>query len=164
MTFQRLVPATLALADGVPFAAAYGDVYHSADGGLAQARHVFLGENRLPQRWARRERFVILETGFGLGLNFLATWDAWRRDPQRPRQMHYVAVEKPPFQPADLARLHATWPERDALSQQLRAAWPPLVPGFHRLLLEQGKLVLTLVFGDIADCLPRIDAAAEAIY
>ncbi len=164
MTFQRLVPATLALADGVPFAATYGDVYHSADGGLAQARHVFLGGNRLAERWARRERFVILETGFGLGLNFLATWDAWRRDPQRPRQLQYVAVEKHPFQAADLARLHATWPELDALSQQLRAAWPPLVPGFHRLLLEQGKLVLTLVFGDIADCLPRIEAAADAFY
>ena len=34
--------------------------------------------NGLPGRWAGRDRFVVLETGFGLGLNFLATWRAWR--------------------------------------------------------------------------------------
>ena len=39
---QSLVPATLAFQDGTPYSAAYGDVYHSAAGGPAQARHVFL--------------------------------------------------------------------------------------------------------------------------
>jgi len=164
MPFQRLIPATLAFADGIPYATAFGDVYHSADGGLGQARHVFLGGNRLPQRWRAQRRFVILETGFGLGLNFLATWDAWRSDPARAQQLHYLAIEKHPFRADDLALLHARWPELAALSQQLRAAWPPLVPGFHRLLLDRGRVVLTLVFGDIADCLSRIDAAADAFY
>lgn len=164
MSFHRLIPATLSFADGVPYAPAFGDVYHSADGGLAQARHVFLGGNRLPERWRGARRFVILETGFGLGLNFLATWDAWRRDPQRAQTLHYVAIEKHPFQAADLERLHALWPELAPLSAALRGAWPPLTPGFHRLLLDGGQVVLTLVFGDIADCLPQIDAAVDAFY
>jgi len=164
MPFQRLTPASLAFHDGVPFAPAYGDIYHSADGGLAQARHVFLGGNRLPARWRGRDRFTILETGFGLGLNFLATWSAWRDDPARPHRLHYLAIEKHPFRADDLAQLHAAWPELATLAQQLRAAWPPLVPGFHRLLLEQGQVVLTLVFGDIRDCLRQIDAAVEAFY
>ncbi|MFZ1908158.1 MAG: transposase, partial [Burkholderiales bacterium] len=44
-----LVPATLAHApDGTPYSEAYGDVYHSAAGGPAQARHVFLAGNGLP--------------------------------------------------------------------------------------------------------------------
>lgn len=164
MSSQRLVPATLSFVDGVPYAEAFGDVYHSADGGMAQARHVFLGGNRLPERWRDRRRFVILETGFGLGLNFLATWMAWRDDPQRPQQLHYVSIEKHPFSAADLARLHALWPELAELSDALRAAWPPLVPGFHRLLLDEGRVVLTLVFGDVAECVPQIDAAADAFY
>jgi len=42
------------------------------------ARHVFLRGNDLPARWQGRERFVVLETGFGLGNNFLAAWQAWR--------------------------------------------------------------------------------------
>mgnify|MGYP002145698555 CR=1 FL=1 len=71
--------ASLILADdGTPISPAYGDVYHSAAGGHAQAKHVFMAGNGLPERWQRASRFVILETGFGLGINFLATWLAER--------------------------------------------------------------------------------------
>ncbi|RZI44783.1 bifunctional tRNA (5-methylaminomethyl-2-thiouridine)(34)-methyltransferase MnmD/FAD-dependent 5-carboxymethylaminomethyl-2-thiouridine(34) oxidoreductase MnmC [Herbaspirillum sp. HC18] len=164
MPFHRLVPAVLSFSDGVPYAESFGDVYHSADGGLEQARHVFLGGNGLPGRWRGRRRFTILETGFGLGLNFLATWLAWREDAERSECLHYVAIEKHPFSADDLAQLHARWPELAALSETLRAAWPPLMSGFHRLLLDEGRVMLTLVFGDIADCLPQIEAAADAFY
>ena len=41
-----------------------------------------------------RDRFVVLETGFGLGNNFLATWAAWRADPRRCRQLHFVSIEQ----------------------------------------------------------------------
>jgi tRNA 5-methylaminomethyl-2-thiouridine biosynthesis bifunctional protein len=164
MPAQRLIPATLKLQDGVPYADAYGDVYHSADGGLEQARHVFLAGNGLPERWRLRRSFTILETGFGLGLNFLATWQAWRDDPRRSAQLHYVAVEKHPFAAPDLQTLHALWPQLQPLSAQLCDAWPPLVAGFHRLTLDEGRVVLTLVFGDIADGMPEIQAAADAFY
>jgi tRNA 5-methylaminomethyl-2-thiouridine biosynthesis bifunctional protein len=159
-----LTPASLSFVDGVPYGEAFGDIYHSADGGLAQARHVFLGGNRLPERWRDRDRFVILETGLGLGLNFLATWMAWRADPARAKQLHYVTIEKHPFSVDDLAQLHTIWPELADLSAALRAAWPPLVPGFHRLLLDHGRVALTLIFGDIADCLPQVDARVDAFY
>src|SRR6476661_900913 len=88
---------------GTPFSSEFGDIYHSADGGPAQARHVFLDGNALPTRWQGRESFVIVETGFGLGLNFLATWQAWRDDPRRSRRLHFVSVERAPFSRADLA-------------------------------------------------------------
>lgn len=160
------MPAALAWQDGVPYAEHFGDVYHSADGGLEQARHVFIGGNELPQRWRGRERFAILETGFGLGLNFLATWQRWQDDPERCPRLHYTAIEKHPFHPDDLARLHALWPELGALSAELLAAWPPLVPGFHHIELAQGKVLLTLAFGDVAHCLPQVDAGAgfDAFY
>ena len=45
-----LVPAKLDFRDDTPYSAAYGDVYHSAGGGPAQARHVFLAGNGLPER------------------------------------------------------------------------------------------------------------------
>ena len=75
-------PARLHFKEGTPYSEAYGDVYHSEAGGPAQARFVFLQGNEVQRRWAGRERFVILETGFGLGLNFLATWQAWRGQPR----------------------------------------------------------------------------------
>ena len=36
--------------EGVPFAPAFGDIYHPRAGALQQARHVFLAGNGLPQR------------------------------------------------------------------------------------------------------------------
>ncbi|HKI63830.1 MAG TPA: bifunctional tRNA (5-methylaminomethyl-2-thiouridine)(34)-methyltransferase MnmD/FAD-dependent 5-carboxymethylaminomethyl-2-thiouridine(34) oxidoreductase MnmC [Burkholderiales bacterium] len=160
-----LVPATLAFApDGTPYSEQYGDVYHSAAGGPAQARHVFLAGNGLPGRWRGRRGFSVLETGFGFGLNFLATWAAWREDVARCERLHFVSLEKHPFVAADLERLHARYPEFAECAAALRAAWPPLVPGVHRLELERGRVVLTLAFADAADALRELRLAADAIY
>ncbi len=160
-----LVSATLAFsADGNPWSETFRDVYHSADGALGQARHVFLGGNGLPGRWQERDRFVVLETGFGTGLNFLATWQAWRDDPRRCGRLHFISVEKHPFHAADLASLHAPHEVLAGVSAELRAAWPVLVPGVHRLVFDGESVVLTLFFAEIADALPQMRLAADAIY
>ncbi|HET9701780.1 MAG TPA: bifunctional tRNA (5-methylaminomethyl-2-thiouridine)(34)-methyltransferase MnmD/FAD-dependent 5-carboxymethylaminomethyl-2-thiouridine(34) oxidoreductase MnmC, partial [Burkholderiales bacterium] len=165
MPVAPLEPARPAFAaDGTPYSEIYGDLYHSAAGGLEQARRVFLAGNRLPERWMGRERFVILETGFGLGLNFLATWHAWRADPGRCGRLHYLAAEKHPFARDDLATLHERLPELTEAAARLRDAWPLLVPGYHRLHLDAGRVVLTLMFGAIADTLPKLRARADALY
>jgi tRNA 5-methylaminomethyl-2-thiouridine biosynthesis bifunctional protein len=161
---KTIVPATLAYQDGVPYSAAYGDVYHSADGGAGQARHVFLHGCGLPAAWAHRASFVILETGFGTGLNFLATWAAWRADPRRPARLHFLSVEKHPFRVEDLSRLHGSWPEYAPLSDALRRNWPMLTPGFHRIALDGGRVQLTLMLGNARDCLPQLDARVDAFY
>ncbi len=160
---EALVPARLAFQEGTPFSAAYGDVYHSAAGGPAQAAHVFLKGNSLPGRWASRSRFVILETGFGFGLNFLVTWRQWRRDPARCARLHYVAIEKHPFSLQDLRTLHENYPELKAEAAELHACWPMLVPGGHRAELDDGKVVLTLFFADIKVA-RDLRLAADAIY
>ncbi len=150
--------------DGTPRSADYEDIYHAAAGGPGQARHVFLGGNGLPERWAGRERFVILENGFGTGLNFLATWAAWRADPNRPGRLHYLAVEKHPIPASQLARLHLAWPEFEFLSDALRRDWPVPVPGFHRLEFAGGRVVLTLLLGEAAECLRQLRARVDAFY
>jgi tRNA 5-methylaminomethyl-2-thiouridine biosynthesis bifunctional protein len=161
---KTIVPSRLEFKDGVPYSAAYGDIYHSADGGAGQARHVFLQGCGLPQAWAGRDRFVVLETGFGTGMNFLTTWAAWRDDPARPARLHFLSVEKHPFAAGDLARLQAQWPEFAPLSAELRANWPTLTPGFHRIALDGGRVQLTLMLGDALDCLPQVHAEVDAFY
>jgi tRNA 5-methylaminomethyl-2-thiouridine biosynthesis bifunctional protein len=151
-------------AAGTPWSPQYGDIYHTADSGPGQARHVFLGGNDLPRRWAGQRVFTILETGFGLGLNFLAVREAWRADPTRPQRLHYVSVEKHPFSRDGLATLHARYPEFAALAAGLHAAWPLALPGLHRLEFENGRVTLTLVFDDIADALPGLRLAADAVF
>ena len=159
-----VVPAELAFAgDGTPYSPACDDVYHTAHGALAQARHVFLAGNDLPARWMRVERFVILETGFGLGLNFLATWQAWRESGATGR-LHFVSVEKHPFRRDDLAGLLAAYPELKSLADQLLRQWPPLTPGFHRLHFDAGRVTLTLLLGDAQTLLPQLMAAVDAVF
>jgi len=158
-----LVPARLAFQEGAPYSEAFGDVYHSAEGGPGQAGHVFLKGNGLPQRWAGRGRFVVLETGFGFGLNFLATWQAWRRDPARCERLHFVSVEKHPFPLGDLKALHENYPSLKDEAIELHARWPMLVAGAHRIELDGASVVLTLFFADIK-VLRDLRLAADAIY
>jgi tRNA 5-methylaminomethyl-2-thiouridine biosynthesis bifunctional protein len=158
-----LVPARLAFQEGIPYSEAFGDVYHSAGGGPAQALHVFLRGNGLPERWAGRERFVILETGFGAGINFLATWQAWRRDPARCRRLHFISVEKHPFALSDLRDFLSRYPDLKREAGELEAGWPLLVPGAQRLEFDGGNVVLTLFFADIK-VTRELRLAADAFY
>lgn len=151
-------------AGGTPYSHEYQDLYHSAQGGLAQARHVFLGGNGLPQRWQGRDSFTIVETGFGLGLNFLAAWDAWRRDPSRSRRLHFVSIESTPFAREDLADALAPFAEIAALAPALAATWPAPLGGFHRMHFDGGQVVLTLLLGDARTLLPQLVARADAFF
>ncbi len=158
-------PATLAFdASGTPFSEKFADVYHGAQPGPDQARHVFFHGNDLPTRWAGRRTFTIVETGFGIGLNFMATWAAWRAESRRSQRLHFVSVELHPFVREDLARLHARYPEFNDISAAIRASWPLAIAGVHRLHLDGGRVTLTLVFNDVLDALHGLGLGADAFY
>jgi tRNA 5-methylaminomethyl-2-thiouridine biosynthesis bifunctional protein len=150
-------------ADGVPRSRTYGDLYHPRDGAREQARHVFLAGNGLPERWQGREDFTILETGFGLGHNFLAAWEAWRDDPRRCRRLHVVSIEAHPARRDDLARAHAA-PHASQPAAALIDAWPAPEPGLHLLEFEEGAVRLWLALGDVAHWLPRLRVRADAFF
>jgi len=159
-----IVPAEVDFSDPTaPASPRFGDVYHSRAGALAQARHVFLAGNGLPARWAGRERFVVLETGFGLGNNFLATWGAWRQDPGRCERLVFVSVEKHPLRRDDLTRAHAASPVPE-LAHQLIERWPPLTPGLHGMSFEGGRVELLLGLGDARALLRELVLEADAFF
>ena len=160
---MTLQPARLAReTDGTPYSERYGDVYASRDGAVGQAQHVFLGGAGLPEAWRGRGQFVVLETGFGLGINFLVTWQAWRADPQRPRRLHFVSVEKHPLAAADLLAVAA--PGIQPLAVALARQWPLPIAGLHRLEFDGGDVCLTLALGDARDLLPQLVLGADAIF
>jgi tRNA 5-methylaminomethyl-2-thiouridine biosynthesis bifunctional protein len=152
------------LPDGTPRSPRFDDIYRSASGGLEQARHVFLGGCGLPAAWAGRADWRILETGFGLGLNFLATWAAWRDDARRPALLHFASIEAWPVGPDDILRSVRPYPELLPLAQQLAAQWFGLTKGTHRLVFERGRVLLTLHIGDVADGLRQHPFAADSIF
>jgi len=164
LTFSPIVPARLSFRDGALHSEQFGDVYFSTDGGIEETRHVFLAGNGLPARFATRPHFTIVELGFGTGLNFLTTWQAWRGHAAASARLHYVAVEKHPLLPEDLARVQRHWPQFSALARALQAEYPPLFPGFHRLLFDGGRIMLTLLLGEVQSLLDELEATADAFF
>jgi tRNA 5-methylaminomethyl-2-thiouridine biosynthesis bifunctional protein len=151
-------------ADGVPRSARFDDIYHTESGAPAQVLHVFLAGCGLPAAWAGRAQWLVLETGFGLGLNFLTTWQAWRADPQRPQRLHFVSIEAFPVSRDDLLRAAAAYPEFAPLAEELAAQWWGLLPGFHRLAFDQGRVLLTLCIGDVQPMLRAQHFEADSIF
>ncbi|WP_183042683.1 bifunctional tRNA (5-methylaminomethyl-2-thiouridine)(34)-methyltransferase MnmD/FAD-dependent 5-carboxymethylaminomethyl-2-thiouridine(34) oxidoreductase MnmC [Enterobacter sp. R1(2018)] len=150
--------------EGTPVSREFDDVYFSNDNGLEETRYVFLQGNRLSERFASHERslFVVGESGFGTGLNFLTLWQAFedfcRKQPQaRLQRLHFISFEKFPLTAADLRTAHGHWPELAEFAEALQQQWPLPVPGCHRLLLAQGRITLDLWFGDINELIPQLD-------
>ena len=156
-------PARPTFKDGAVYSAEYADIYHSVDGAIEEVRHVFIAGNGLAQRWREASNFTIVETGFGCGLNFLVTWDALKQSGAACR-LDFVSVEKHPFGHDDLATILRAWPQLETFSSQLINTYPPLVPGFHRLHFDDGRVTLTLLLGEAIDMLAELDARADAFF
>lgn len=160
-------------AQGTPYAEAFADVYFSDAGGLAETDYVFLQQNGLPQRWQTHtaDTFHIVETGFGTGANFLVTWQCFCQFKQQHpdaqcQRLYFSSVEKYPLTLADLQQalqVHADKPELQPLIQQLLQQYPLGVSGCHRLVFDQGKVIVDLWLGDVSEVLPNL-THADAIY
>ena len=173
-------------ADGSPFSPRFGDVYRSRSGALAQAQQVFAGGCGLPPAWRGRDRFAVLETGFGLGLNFLTTWALWRRDTERCQRLRFVSVEAHPVDAAALLRSAVSLrpplpsaqsaappasPDDDLaaliehLVPALAQAWVDWQAGWQRWHFDEGRVELCLGVGDAQALLSALPAqAVDAIY
>ena len=168
MNNDLIEPAELTWDDrGEPRNTRFDDKYFSTDDGLDEVRYLFITNNGLPERWRGRQRFTIGETGFGTGLNFLATWALWRERAEPGATLHFISVERYPLSRDDLERAHRRWPELEPSASELRKQWPALTPGEHRLELDGGRVALTLLLGVAVECygaLERPDDGVEAWY
>ncbi|MBI4030592.1 MAG: bifunctional tRNA (5-methylaminomethyl-2-thiouridine)(34)-methyltransferase MnmD/FAD-dependent 5-carboxymethylaminomethyl-2-thiouridine(34) oxidoreductase MnmC [Proteobacteria bacterium] len=137
--------------------AQFDDIYFSPEDGLAETRHVFIDGNNLPKAWEGKPRFVIAETGFGTGLNFLAAWAMFEKMAQPDQKLHYISFEKYPLGWDDISGALARWrSEFGGRMDRLRSLYPMRAPGFHRLMLN-AQVTLTLVFDDVNAALPQTD-------
>ncbi len=155
---------------GTPVSDQFDDVYFSNVNGLEETRYVFLSQNSLPQRWQDydQKRFVIAETGFGTGLNFLAVWQWFEKFRQQNpdaklQSLHFISFEKYPLSKNDLIKAHESWPELAPYAKQLHENYPIAVPECHRVVLANGAITLDLWFGDIKDCMPKVPTLKDGI-
>ena len=152
---------------GLPRSRVFDDVYFSDLSGLDETRYVFLEQNRLQERFAALPvggRLVIGETGFGTGLNFLCAWQLFEQHAVAGARLHFVSVEKYPLSLPDLQRALALWPQLKPFADQLLAQYVAIHQGFQRLVLDNGRVTLTLLIGDALEQLPQLDAQIDAWF
>lgn len=150
---------------GLPVADDFDDPYFSVENGLEETRYVFLKQNGLPQRWQSHQApFRIIETGFGTGLNFLATWQAFQSTRGKNNWLHFTSIEKFPLSRDQLQKALALWPELRELSDRLIEAYPPALRGFHTLKWPDERVSLTLIFDDVHSALPQLNGPVDAWF
>ncbi|ASL27259.1 bifunctional tRNA (5-methylaminomethyl-2-thiouridine)(34)-methyltransferase MnmD/FAD-dependent 5-carboxymethylaminomethyl-2-thiouridine(34) oxidoreductase MnmC [Azotobacter chroococcum] len=152
---------------GQPLSRGFGDVYFSRASGLEETRYVFLAHNALPLRFAALPaggRLSVGETGFGTGLNFLCAWQLFERTAPADTRLHFVSVERFPLTRADLQKALALWPELAPWADALLAQYVAVHPGFQRFVFAEGRVVLTLLVGDVLERLPELDARIDAWF
>ncbi|MWD28257.1 tRNA (5-methylaminomethyl-2-thiouridine)(34)-methyltransferase MnmD [Aquicoccus sp. SCR17] len=140
----------------IPVSTRFDDPYFSLDNGLEETRHVFLAGNDLPTRF--RDGFHVAELGFGTGLNFLATLQAWRQAGS-PGRLRYTAFEGYPMSAAEMSRALDAFPDLPGRAA-LAGAWDALLEAPQ----EVEGVTLTLLTGDARAALPAWEGRADAWY
>ncbi|WP_396594407.1 tRNA (5-methylaminomethyl-2-thiouridine)(34)-methyltransferase MnmD [Brevundimonas sp. R86498] len=149
---------------GEPRSDRYGDVYFSAQDGLAESRTVFLQGCGLPNAWADRNHFTVAELGFGTGLNIVALLDLWRRTRPDGARLQVFTVEGHPLSVADAGRALHAWPALADISAALLAGWPPQTPGFHRIDLPDLGAVIDVAVGEVEQVLSDWSGPADVWF
>ncbi|QDU35259.1 tRNA 5-methylaminomethyl-2-thiouridine biosynthesis bifunctional protein MnmC [Poriferisphaera corsica] len=155
--------------DGVLRSELFEDVYFSVEGGAEETRYVFLEGNGLPERFTEKKKFVIAETGFGTGLNFLVTWKMWQEAKQHGEVdedavLEYVSFEKYPLSLDEIKQALGLFDEFKNDLEWFDIYYPEvLMRGVHKIQWIDG-VVLTLVLGDINEMISEMRFKADAWY
>lgn len=162
MSANQVRPAVIELSDGKPYSPEFEDIYATRSGAYGQACTVFLSEGEVARRWQGKERFTVLENGFGLGTNFLATLKAWRNDPKRSAHLEYVALECFPVSRSQIEQYAAV--ELADEAKELASHWPVCIPGYHTLTFDGGRVRLILIFGDSQTFANKLSLQYDALF
>ena len=142
--------------DGVPVATRFDDPYYSLGHGLEETRHVFLGGNGLPARFA--PGFHIAELGFGTGLNLAASMLAWAESGV-DGPLTFTSFEAFPLAVADMEKALLAFPE---ISEVISPVLAALASG--AVAVETPLVRFNLILGDARETLPSWSEKADAWF
>ncbi len=147
-----------------PASPLYDDFYFFNEDGYGETRHVFLDGININQiDHDSSKPYIIVETGFGTGLNFLATWKAWR-DAKIKAPLYFISIEGHPLHEDVLTRSHAQFPILAEQSSTLIKHIPPPSPGHHLRHFDNGHITLLLIYDDILSGLKSLMSTVDAWY
>lgn len=163
-TPSLLPPDLLFESDGTPISGRFGDVYFSRTDGLEETYHVFINGVGGAESWPDKEELTVGETGFGTGLNFLLTWSEWKKVAPPDARLRYISLEGFPLTKKQLESALESFPSLADEAKELVANYPLPIPGFHHRIFDDGRVSLTLMYGEAAQVLSQLTANIDAWY
>lgn len=149
--------------DGSPYSEKFNDIYFDTESGYQQSEHVFIKGNNIAENLIKaKQEFIIAETGFGTGLNFLLSLKLYKslaKDHQLPA-LHFISTEKYPLTKKQLIKslssLNTLFKEKD----ELITCYPDYPEQQQDQLVQclffENKIKLTIYFNDSTQALNAI--------
>jgi tRNA 5-methylaminomethyl-2-thiouridine biosynthesis bifunctional protein len=118
--------------------------------------------DRLRTYWQSGTHLTVLDTTLDAAQTLLSVWSVLREQASVDKPLHIIAMTQALPDTSDIMR-HASI-EQYLLANMLCAALPPAISGHHRILLDGGKVIVTLVIGDWLASLPLLQARVDVFY
>lgn len=170
--FQPIECAAVVHEHQTLYAPRYDDHYYASDAasadGVAETDYVFIEGNHLAERFRQLPEhgfFVIGETGFGSGLNFLRAALCFLEHAPASSRLFFYSSEKHPLPAAvfDAIQQQRAWIP-PVLLHAFQTCPIPATPGFHTRQIAEGRIHLCLMYGDSNALWPLARAHCDAWF
>lgn len=157
-----ITTANICQKNKTPYSTEFDDIYFNTENGLDESKYVFLKGANLEQNWGGLN-YIIVELGFGTGLNFLNTANLAKNCKNPPKKLHFISIEAYPILPDDLEKILSKFEKLQELKNRLLKLYPPLTKGIHRIKFDD-FITLDLCFGDVMEVLPELSFYANSWF
>ena len=142
----------------------YGDIYWSKDGAWEEKNYIFLNSIEIREKWKSSNSFQILELGFGAGINFLATLNAWRETPNKTGNLQYFSIEENPLPKSTLIEIYKNLKISSELYDEFLNSYFFIDNGIHFLSLHNSTFHLYLYIGNAYPILKEISTEFDVLF
>jgi tRNA 5-methylaminomethyl-2-thiouridine biosynthesis bifunctional protein len=127
---------------------------------------VFLDHNRLTERFAALDdqTFIIVETGFGTGLNCLEAIALFQEIAPPTARLQLISCDMHPLLKQDLTKASEQWPHLAKGYSELIDQYPPLVRGTHCIRWSDARIQLLLWWTELDTMLANLSAPIDAWF
>ena len=141
----------------------FNDIYFSSENGLAEARHIFIESTSLAELLKSNNHLVIVEIGFGTGLNFLAVLELFDRLGV-DCTIDYISFEAYPLDKQLAYEAIKPFRELRRYNSLLLKNWPESWACSHHRLFLSDKVHLHLHYGDAYSQMKELDFKAHVWF
>ena len=160
----RLDAPIVSRRDGVLCADDFDDLYFDAHDGLAESKHVFINGTNLRGKLRDSNHLTIAETGFGTGLNFLATWKAWRETQPKTSKLRFYTIEAFPLTAKQITDSLKYFTELETYLSCFCSVYSKPTTDRYNFLFDEGGVEITICIEDINIALPKLNILADVWF